>query len=187
MARVRRSALVLAAASALLNATAGAALADHVRVVAEVMVEHAPKAEQGYLVEVKMRTSEGRPLNDATVAFYEKVELFGAREMLIGTARTDGQGFGEILYLPARTGSHEIVVRFSGREHVLPLELRHVFDATVAAVPYEVATPPLAAFSARVPYGVGLVVLSVWALIAFAFFGTLIRIRRGARDQQQHA
>lgn len=162
-----------------------AAQADHVRVVADVTVSPAAKVEQGYMLAVKLRTSDGRPLNEATVRFYQSVELFGDREMLIATARTDGQGNGSTTYLPARTGLQEIVMRFAGRDHVAPFEVRRAFDAAVAAAPYRAATPPLASFSAAVPYGVGVVVLSVWALIAFAFFGTALGIRRGARDHQQ--
>ncbi len=176
--------LALVATTALLG---DVALADHVRVVAEVTISPAEKAEQGYVLTVKARTSDGRPLNDATVSFHETVELFGKREMLIATARTDGQGVGSAIYLPARTGTHEIILRSAGREHVAPLEARHSFEATVAAPPYRVRAPPLASFSAAVPYGVGVVVLAVWALIAFAFFGTALGIRRGARDQQQKA
>lgn len=164
-----------------------AASADHLTIIAEITVGHTEKAEQGYVLGVRMRASDGRPVNEATVRFYETVELFGKREMLIATARTDGQGVGSTTYLPARTGTREIVMRFAGRAHLAPLEVRHSFDVTVAAAPYRAATPPLASFSAAVPYGVGVVVLSVWALIAFAFFGTALGIRRGSRDQQEKA
>lgn len=162
----------------------GAALADHLRVQAEVTVGQAEKVEQGYALSVKLRTSDGRPLNDTIVSFHETVELFGTREMLIATARTDGQGLGSAIYLPARTGRHEIVVRTAGGEHVAPLELRHSFEAIVAAPPYRAHEPPLASFSAAVPYGVGVVVLSVWALIAFALLGTAGGVLRGGRGGQ---
>jgi hypothetical protein len=158
------------------------ASADHVRAIAEVKVEHAEKLEQGYLLAVKLRGSDGKPLNTATVRFYETVEIFGPREMLIATAITDGQGNASIPYLPAKLGQHEIVVRFPGRDHVAASVTKHTFEATVAAAPYRQATPPLAAFSANVPYGVGVVLLSVWALIAFALFGTMRGVLQGARD-----
>jgi hypothetical protein len=158
------------------------ASADHVRAIAEVKVEHAEKLENGYLLAVKLRGSDGKPLNSATVRFYESVELFGAREMFIASALTDGQGSASIPYLPARLGQHEIVVRFPGRDHIAASVTRHTFEATVAVAPYRQATPPLAAFSANVPYGVGVVLLSVWALIAFALFGTMRGVLQGARD-----
>lgn len=160
-----------------------AASADHVRATAEITVAGAEKLESGYLLNVRLRGSDGRPINSATVRFYENVELFGAREMLIGSALTDGQGSAFIAYLPARLGPQDIIVRFSGRDHIAAAVSRHTFDATVAAAPYRQAVPPLAAFSANVPYGVGVVVLSVWLLIAFALFGTVRGVLQGARDQ----
>lgn len=185
MDRVRRWAAVLAMVVATTAFLGSAAFADHLRAVAEITIVPADKVEQGYVFRVRMRTSDGRPLNEATVSFYETVELFGEREMLVATARTDGQGTGSTTYMPARTGAREIVMRFAGREHVPALEVRRSFEATVAAAPYRAATPPLASFSASVPYGVGVVVVFVWALIAFALLGTALGIRRGAPDQQK--
>ena len=156
------------------------ASADHVRAVAELGVVGHEKLEQGYVLSVKLRGSDGRPVNNATVRFYESVELFGAREMLIASALTDGQGNATIPYLPAKLGKHEVIVRFGGREHIGAAVARHTFDATVAAAPYRQTVPPLARFSASVPYGVGVVAVAVWALIAFAFFGTVRGVLRGA-------
>lgn len=175
--------LVLAT-SVSLGATA---LADHIRAVGEISVANSENAKLGYVLAVKLRTSDGRPVNNADVDFYEPVDLFGTRLMHIARARTDGQGAGSTTYLPARTGPHEIVMRFAGREHIPALEVRHTFDATIAAAPYREQIPPLASFSSRVPYGVGLVVFAVWGLIAFALFGTAIGIRRGASTREQKA
>ena len=161
----------------------GVASADHVQAIAEVKVDHAEKLEKGYVLSVKLRGSDGKPLNTATVRFYETVEIFGPREMLIATAATDGQGNASVPYLPARLGQHEIIVRFPGRDHLAATVTKHTLDATVAAAPHRQAVPPLAAFSANVPYGVGVVVLSVWGLIAFALFGTVRGVLQGGRDR----
>ena len=158
------------------------ASADHIRAITEISVAHAEKLEKGYVISVKLRASDGRPLNSATVRFYQIVDLFGAREMFIASALTDGQGNASIPYLPARLGQHELIVRVPGRDHIAASVTKHTFEATVAAAPYRQATPPLAAFSANVPYGVGVVLLSVWALIAFALFGTMRGVLQGARD-----
>lgn len=177
---------VIAAAGLVVALTAllgGAAYADHVRAVAEVGVSHAEKLEKGYVLSVKLRGSDGKPLNTATVRFYETVEIFGPREMLIATATTDGQGSASVPYLPARLGTHEIIVRFPGRDHITATVAKHSFEATVAAAPYRQPVPPLASFSAKVPYGVGVVVLAVWGLIAFALFGTVRGVLQGGRDR----
>lgn len=187
MSGIRRWAPALVVLLALTITAGNVALADHLRVLVDVSVAPAEKAAQGYTLSVRLRASDGKPVNEATVRFYEVVELFGRREMLVATARTDGQGAGSTTYLPARTGSRELIARYSGRDHLPPVERTFSLDATVAAPPYRAAPVPLAAFTALVPYGVGVVVLAVWALIAFALLGTALGIRRGRRDQQHIA
>ncbi|HET9808593.1 MAG TPA: hypothetical protein VFQ66_02780 [Candidatus Limnocylindria bacterium] len=182
MSSLRRFVAVAGLAIAMAVSLGTVASADHVRAIAEIGVAHAEKLEKGYVITAKLRGSDGRPLNSATVRFYESVELFGAREMFIASALTDGQGNASIPYLPARLGQHELIVRFPGRDHIGASVTKHTFEATVAVAPYRQATPPLAAFSANVPYGVGVVLLSVWALIAFALFGTMRGVLQGARD-----
>lgn len=161
------------------------ALADHLKAICDVQVTASAKLEQGYVLGVRLHTSDGRPVNEATVRFYDKVELFGDREMYIGSSITDGQGNTSLRYLPARLGTHELVVRSSSKDHFTAAEGRVTFEATVAAPAYRSEPAPLAAFSALVPYGVGAVVISVWALLAFAFFGTARGVLGGARDHAQ--
>lgn len=187
MTHLRRTVAVIVTVLVLVAGLATPALADHVRVLSTIAVAPAEKVEQGYRIDIRLRTSEGRPVNEATVRLYQVVELFGQREMYITSVMTDGQGAGSAVYLPARTGRHELIARWPGREHLPDLEERFAFEAAVAAPAYREAPVPLAAFSAAVPYGVGVVVLSVWALIAFALFGSAIGIRRGRRDRQHIA
>jgi hypothetical protein len=137
-----------------------------------VATRPATKVEQGYVVETKVVTAEGRPVNDAVVRFYELVDFFGPREELIGTARTDGQGSAEITYLPASIGQRELVVRFAGQGSLVPSVGTSSLDASVAARTYRSDQPGLLAFTRLVPYAAGAIVLAVWGLIAFALFGT---------------
>jgi hypothetical protein len=164
-------------------AASAPAFADHIRVVSDITVTPAERVEQGYNLSLRLRTTDGRPFNEASVRLYEVVELFGRREMYITTVVTDGQGSAMTTYLPARSGRHELIARAPGREHYPDVEATFSFDATVAAPSYREPVVPLASFSAAVPYGVGVVVLSVWALIAFALFGSAIGIRRNKRDR----
>ena len=145
-------------------------------------VAPAAKLAQGYALEVHLSSPDGTPLNEAAVAYYEVVDLFGERLMAVGSSRTDGQGDARLLYLPAQLGPHEIVVRAAGRGPVTPAEARMTFDAQVAASPYRSTPAPLAAFTAALPIVVGGLVLVVWALIAFAFLGTARGVLGGARD-----
>jgi hypothetical protein len=148
----------------------------------QLTVAPAAKLEQGYLLTVRMRTADGRPVNEASVTFYELVDIFGARDMRIGDLTTDGQGQGTLPYLPAQLGSHQIVARFAGRDQAASAEARTTFEAQVAAAAYRAEAVPLSAFSNVVTAAVGLIVLSVWALIAFALISTARGVRRGARD-----
>lgn len=143
---------------------------DGSRVV--VTTRAAAKTELGYVIETRVVSPDGRPVNDAIVRFYDLVDFFGPREELIGTARTDGQGNASLSYLPASTGSHDIAVRFAGQGSLVPSVGTATLEATVATPPYRSDEPALLAFTRLVPYAAGAIVLSVWGLIAFALFGT---------------
>jgi len=166
--------------AALLFATT--ALGAGQKAVLQLTITPAAKAEQGYAIAVRVRTDDGKPVNEAAIRFYETVDLFGAREMSLGSTTTDGQGQGTFIYLPAQLGSHQIIARFAGRDQIASAETRTTFDALTAAPLYQPETVPLSGFSQVVTVAVGVVVLSVWALIAFAFISTARGVRRGARD-----
>lgn len=148
----------------------------------EVTTAPAAKLTQGYVLTARIRAADGKPVNEAEIRFYEPVDLFGARDMYIGSATTDGQGTGTLAYLPAQLGSHQIIARFVGRDQITASEGRTTFDATVAAADYRPQPVPLAGFSTVVTAVVGVVVLTVWALIAFALISTARGVRKGARD-----
>ena len=137
-----------------------------------VVATPADKTTLGDAITATITSPAGKPVGDATIRFYDVVELFGQREELIGTAQTDGQGSALIYYLPASTGTHTIVARFNGQGTLgASLGVKDV-DATLAAPAYKTDQQPLAAFSHYVPYVAATIVVSVWALIAFSLLGT---------------
>jgi len=138
----------------------------------DVATRRAVAVAQGYVVETRVVSPDGKPVNDAVVRFYELVDFFGPREELIGSARTDGQGTATLTYLPATTGQHSIVVRFAGQGSLVPSVGTATFEASLAAPPYRSDQPALLAFTRFVPYAAGAIVLAVWGLIAFALFGS---------------
>lgn len=182
---MRHSGTALIATLALTLALGNVALADHVKAICEIQVATSAKLEKGYVLNVRLSTADGKPVNQTVVTFYEKVELFGDREMYLGSATTDGQGQTTFTYLPARLGTHEVIARSARKDHFLGAEGRTTFEATVAARAYRADPAPLAAFSAAVPLAVGAVVLGVWALLAFAILGTARGVLGGARDHAQ--
>jgi hypothetical protein len=157
--------------------------ADGSRVVMSTAA--AAKPEQGYLVSAKVTSPAGKSVGEATVRFYDIVELFGQREELIGTASTDGQGQAQIAYLPATTGTHKLVARFAGQGALVPSLGVADLEATVAAPKYKVDQPGLAAFSRYVPYGAGVLVLAVWSLIAFSALSTVRGVAARVGDTQR--
>lgn len=130
------------------------------------------KPELGYILSASVTSPAGKAVSEATVRFYDVVDLFGQREELIGSGTTDGQGNVAISYLPAIIGTHQIVARFAGQGSLIASLGTTTFEAKVTAKPYTVDQPPLAGFSRAVPYVVGMLVLAVWGLIAFSLFGT---------------
>ena len=181
MRKLRLLLLSMLGAGMLLGATGGPALADHLHAVVRLTMRPADKLELGYLLEARVTAADtGKPINEVPVKFYEIVNLFGPREMFIGVSSTDGQGVARVTYLPSELGPQEIVARFPGLDHITFAEGQGTLRATVAAAPYRVEAPPLGAFTSRVPYFVGLLILAVWAVIAFALFGTARGIAVGA-------
>lgn len=148
------------------------------RVVATISVEPHQRVEQGYVLEARLLTRESKPINEAKVSFYDVRDLLGPREMLIGTATTDGQGSATVKYLPAEAGRHEIVARYvpSGQTDVVVT--RTSFEADVTAKPSSSAEVlPLARVTAVLPAVAAAVLLAVWILFAFALIGTARGVR----------
>ena len=146
-----------------------------------VTAQPLPKAEQGYALAVTVVSPDGKPLADASVKFFELVDLFGQREMLLGAGTTDGRGNASYGYLPAQKGIHQIVARSARQDRVTVGEGRMTFEATVARDRTLAERSPLSLFSDRVPFAAGLVVLAVWCLIGFALLSTARGVIGGAR------
>jgi len=169
-------------AVALLAVAAQPGLADHIRPTFDLGTHPSARAEQGYVIDARLRTADGKAIGDARIRFYELVDFVGAREMLLGSATTDSQGIASFTYLPALAGTHRIVARFGGCcEHIAAAEEQLALVATVAKPAFRTERQPLAEFSDRVPYAVGVVVLAVWALIGFALLATARGVIGGAR------
>jgi hypothetical protein len=185
MTRSRRIAMGVVAAITTILLLGGLALAADVRVICFIDVKPSAKLEQGYAIGIRVVSTDDKPVNEATVRVYEIVDFYGKHEMPLGSTVTDGQGRASLNYLPARTGSHELVARFAGKTGYVATEGHATFQAELAAEPYVVEPPPLAAFTSKVPYAVGALVLAVWGLIGYALIGTVRGVIGGARNSQR--
>lgn len=173
---------IVAAVVGLMLVFGNVALADHLKAICDVHAVASAKLDQGYILDVRLHTSDNKPVNETAVRFYQVVDFFGQREEYLGTTVTDGQGGAAFAFLPATLGHTEIVARSAAKDHFAAAEGRTVFEATVAAPAYRPETVVLSGFTKVVTGGVGAVVLVVWLLIGFALITTARGVRRGARD-----
>lgn len=177
----RRALIALASVLVTILLTAPAA-ADHFAARISLTISAGARAEVGYILTARVQRSDGKAIGSETVRFYDIVDLFGPREMLIGSTTTDATGRAELTYLPATAGERRIVALYAGSDHISPVRGQATLHATVTRTAYEPEPAGLALFSSRVPYVVGVVVLIVWALIAYAFISTVRGILTGARS-----
>ena len=183
MTDLRKLLLTLGAALVLAALLANTSFAADGRAILFLQARASARPELGYVLEARLVTTDNKPVNESAVVFYDVVDLFGSREMQVGAATTDGQGLAAVTYLPARAGTHRIVARSVARPGLAASEGRASLEASVTAASYVVEPAPLSAFSSKVPYGAGAIVLAVWALIAFALFGTARGVMTGARKE----
>jgi hypothetical protein len=158
--------------------------AEPLRVICFVDAKPSAHVEQGYAIDVRLLVTQTQPVPGAMVHLYDVVDLLGSRDMFVGMATTDDQGHASFIYLPAQTGTHELVARFAGMPGYAATEGRTTLQATVAAKPYVVEPAPLASFTSKVPYAVAALVLAVWGLIGFALIGTARGVIDGARNNK---
>lgn len=152
------------------------------RVLTTVSVEPAKKETNGYAIEARVVGKDGKALPDTEVAFYDVVALLGPREMLIGTAKTDGFGIATVNYLPPQGGTHTINVRPVRWDVIAATQASTKIEAArVAPIAYARERLPLDPFSVRLPSIGAVVVLAVWLLFALIVLGTAYLIPRGAR------
>lgn len=152
------------------------------RVLTSVSIEPARRETSGFTIEARLVGKDGKPVADTEVAFYDVVTHAGQREMLIGTAKTDGHGSATINYLPPQLGARTINVRPTQWDKLAATQATATFDATRAApITYAREPLPLDPFSARLP-GFGIAaVAAVYALFAFVVLGSLVVIPRHAQ------
>ncbi len=168
-----------AAAPALQSSGVASAAA---RAFTAVSVAPARREANGYAIEARLVGKDGKGLVDIEIAFYDVLALLGPREMLIGTAKTDGFGTASIEYLPAQGGTHTVNVRPLQWDRLGATQATVTIEAArVAPATYARERLPLDPFSSRLPSIGAVVVLAIWALFAFIVLGSAYLIPRGAK------
>ncbi len=130
-----------------------------------------------------LSTADGKAVSDQDVSFYEKVDLLGEREALLGTATTDTSGAAGLVYLPSETGRQTIVARFAGSAKLAASSTNSIIDVREAKSPFESQPLPLSSIRAWFPIGLGTAVLATWAVLLGGFLNTTIGIRAASRSE----
>ncbi len=78
---------------------------------------------QSLFITAYLRDGEEKPIANAAVTFFIRVDFFTSGLIEIGQAETDGQGTAVLRYTPRPTGNLELVSRFEEAEASLPLTI----------------------------------------------------------------
>jgi hypothetical protein len=137
--------------------------------------------DRGYVLDARIVSkADGKAVANAVVRFYDVVQLLGTREMLIGSATTDGLGTVSIYYKPAQGGQHRIIARPASAALAATDGVATIDATVIAGASYARERLPLDRFSVNLPLAGETVLLVVWGLFAFVLIGSLIRIPRSA-------
>ena len=119
----------------------------------------------------------GKLLADQQIQFYQRVDLFGQREALLGASSTDSSGVAVLVYEPVERGRLSLVARFAGDASLAKAESTASVDVidTTEALPTEPL--PFAALRPWLPFGIGGAVASVWLVLLGVFALAVVKIR----------
>jgi hypothetical protein len=119
----------------------------------------------------------GKLLADQQVQFYQRVDLFGPREALLGASSTDSSGVALLVYEPVERGRLSLVARFAGDATLAKAESTASVDVSDTNEPLPNEPLPFAALRPWLPLGIGGAVASVWLVLLGVFALAVFRIR----------
>ena len=119
----------------------------------------------------------GKLLADQQVQFYQRVDLFGPREALLGASSTDSSGVALLVYEPVERGRLSLVARFVGDATLAKAESTASVDVSDTNEPLPNEPLPFAALRPWLPFGIGGAVASVWLVLLGVFALAVFRIR----------
>jgi hypothetical protein len=123
----------------------------------------------------------GMALGMRQIAFYEQSTVFGARDVLLGTATTDSTGFAAIDYQPAQAVEQTIVARFGGDDLYAPTPVSAAIEVREVVPIYTEEALPLAIVRQWLPLGLAGLVLATWAVLIGVAVRTVLGVRAAGR------
>jgi molybdopterin-containing oxidoreductase family membrane subunit len=138
----------------------------------------------------KLTDAAGKPLAKAEVKFLLASNVFGPRQVLLGTVATDASGTAKLVigtdssrFRPTTSGPQEFVASYTG-DGAEPVEFATNVNVSVARSAYTPAPPKALAGAGNVLIKVlFIIVASIWILL----ISQIIRIRRVCRPQPKAA
>jgi hypothetical protein len=137
------------------------------------------------LLKAQLKTTDGKPVSNRSVEFYQQVELLGPREAHLGTAMTDSTGVASLLFQAAQTGQHTVKLSFAGAEGYAASTGSGTFEVGAITPPFEPEPLPLAAVRGWLPIVLGGLVLAAWLVLLVVFLNTTLGIRTAAGRANQ--
>jgi hypothetical protein len=119
----------------------------------------------------------GKLLADRQIQFYQRVDLFGPREALLGASSTDSSGVALLVYEPVERGRLSLVARFVGDPSLGKAESTASVDVIDTNEPLPNEPLPFAALRPWLPFGIGGAVASVWLVLLSVFALAAFKIR----------
>lgn len=111
----RRILLLVALLTGLLGVSAGQVLAEGHSTTLSLQIPETGELGEEVALTATLLTEEGTPVSGATIVFFTPAEFAGVLgDMEVGSQVTDTQGVAIRTFAPRRTGTIEIIARFSG-------------------------------------------------------------------------
>jgi hypothetical protein len=130
----------------------------------------------------KLTRDDGYPLSQRNIAFFETADTFGTARISLGSAITTAVGIASLRYETRVTGEHHFTVLFNGDEATALAIVNTTLDMqnlpAVASLEKPVGMEEINRWTMT---AVGVVVLVVFGLLAWVFFGTLRGIRKHSK------
>jgi hypothetical protein len=129
----------------------------------------------------RLTTTDGQPVNNQAVLFYQVVEFFGPRDADLGTATTDSTGNAVVVFQPAQPGPQTIKAYAPGSAVHQPAVTELTVTVATVVPPFESAPPPLALLRPWVPIGLGGLMLATWVTLLAVLVVTMVQIAGAAK------
>lgn len=134
------------------------------------------------LLVAKLTRDDGYPLSQRNITFFETADTFGTARIALGSAITSAVGIASLRYETRVTGEHHFTVLYSGDESTALAMVNTTLDMQNLPAVAPLETPVgMEEINRWTMTSVGVVVLVVFGLLAWVFFGTIRGIRKQSK------